>query len=51
MIKDKGSWLEIGMSIGHYLGTNAFIIFHILLFGFTEFVLRNGINVSKRYVD
>jgi hypothetical protein len=34
------SWLEIGSSISHFCGVNAFIIFHMLLFLFSNFILR-----------
>jgi len=51
LIKDIGSWREIGMSIGHYIGTNAFIVFYILIFGISQIVLRNGIILVKRHAD
>eukprot|EP01126_Amoeba_proteus_P032015 TRINITY_DN312_c0_g1_i5.p1 TRINITY_DN312_c0_g1~~TRINITY_DN312_c0_g1_i5.p1 ORF type:complete len:794 (-),score=147.17 TRINITY_DN312_c0_g1_i5:1424-3805(-) len=43
LVKDYGSWLDIGTSISHFCGTNGFILFHILLFLFSMFILRRGV--------
>uniref|UniRef100_A0A6B2KXJ3 GPI ethanolamine phosphate transferase 1 n=1 Tax=Arcella intermedia TaxID=1963864 RepID=A0A6B2KXJ3_9EUKA len=51
LIKDTGSWLEIGMSIGHFIGTNAFIVFYFVVFGIAQFVLRNGMSLEKKHFD
>jgi len=45
LVKDSGSWLEIGISIGHYVATKLSLAFHMLLFGFSQLVLRNGVTV------
>lgn len=41
LVKDSGSWLEIGLSISHFCITNAFILFANLLFLASRLLLRN----------
>lgn len=38
-VQDYGSWKEIGVSISHFAGANAFILFHIILFGFYQVLI------------
>ena len=51
LIKDTGSWQDIGMSIGHYLATKLCLIFHMLLFAFSRLILRNGVVFEKIHSD
>jgi len=43
MIKDSGSWRDIGMSIGHYVGMKLCLAFHMFLFALSSLVLRTGV--------
>jgi GPI ethanolamine phosphate transferase 1 len=44
LVRDSGSWLEIGVSISHFVITNAFILFVIVLFTLSH-VLVGSISV------
>ncbi|KAK5582661.1 hypothetical protein RB653_004246 [Dictyostelium firmibasis] len=39
LVKDTGSWLEIGVSISHYAISNAFIILQLLLFAVSSLLV------------
>lgn len=40
LVRDSGSWQDIGMSISFYVMTNAFLVFHFLMSGLSAFLLR-----------
>eukprot|EP01132_Coremiostelium_polycephalum_P001942 gene1942-2377_t len=42
LVKDTGSWLEIGTSISHYGISNAFIILQLLLFAVSSLLVPTG---------
>ena len=46
LIKDSGSWLEIGTSISHYVIIMAFILFHFILFTLSKFLTHTCLIVS-----
>lgn len=39
LVKDFGSWKEIGMSISHFAISNAFILINFILFAFSHLIL------------
>jgi phosphatidylinositol glycan class N len=39
LVRDSGSWLEIGTSISHFCIASAFIVFQILLFSFSHLLV------------
>jgi hypothetical protein len=40
LVRDEGSWQEIGISIGHFAISNFFIILQLLLFSLSSLILR-----------
>ncbi|EFA82521.1 phosphatidylinositol glycan [Heterostelium album PN500] len=51
LVKDTGSWLEIGISISHYAISNAFIILQLLLFAVSSALvpaINQSINKIKK---
>jgi phosphatidylinositol glycan class N len=48
LVRDNGSWLEIGSSISQFALTNFFLIIQLILFGISQFLLRK---VSKSSRD
>lgn len=46
LVKDYGSWLEIGTSISHYVIMMAFIIFLLLIFGLARLFTGASLTVS-----
>ncbi|RKO84660.1 hypothetical protein BDK51DRAFT_6195, partial [Blyttiomyces helicus] len=44
LVRDSGSWLEIGTTISHFVIASAFIVFQILLFT-ASFALVGGVLV------
>jgi phosphatidylinositol glycan class N len=48
LVRDYGSWLEIGSSISQFALTNFFLIIQLILFGISQFLLRK---VSKSSRD
>ena len=40
LVRDQGSWLEIGTSISHYVIMLSFIIFLLLIFGVARYFIR-----------
>jgi GPI ethanolamine phosphate transferase 1 len=51
LVRDSGSWLEIGTSISHFCIASAFIVFQILLFSISHFLVGGvmiPIKVSKK---
>lgn len=40
LVRDEGSWQEIGISIGHFAISNFFIILQLLLFSLSSMLLR-----------
>jgi GPI ethanolamine phosphate transferase 1 len=40
LVRDHGSWQDIGMSISYYVMANAFLVFHFLMSGLSAFLLR-----------
>ena len=41
LVRDDGSWLEIGTSISHYIINSSFIVFSILLFTISHVLVGN----------
>jgi phosphatidylinositol glycan class N len=46
LVKDNGSWKDIGMSISHFAIANAYIVIQLLLFGITQLILK-GLYLSS----
>ncbi|KAK6638188.1 hypothetical protein RUM44_008616 [Polyplax serrata] len=61
LIKNKGSWLDIGISISHYVIQQVTIVFLVVLFGIAKLLMSpynkdfnsggNGRNIGKRMKD
>jgi len=49
LVRDEGSWQDIGMSISHFAATNGMIFFQLLLLAFSQFVLRKT-KVERREI-
>ena len=49
LIKNKGSWLDIGMSISHYVLQQVTIVFLLILFYFAKFLLQFTYNTSNNF--
>ncbi|EEB11200.1 conserved hypothetical protein [Pediculus humanus corporis] len=47
LIKNKGSWLDIGMSISHYVLQQVTIVFLLILFYIAKFLLQFTYNTSN----
>jgi phosphatidylinositol glycan class N len=41
LVRDEGSWLDIGMSISHFAIMNAFLVFQLALVGISQYLLRH----------
>eukprot|EP01133_Synstelium_polycarpum_P013222 gene13222-15533_t len=48
LVKDTGSWLEIGTSISHYAISNAFIILQLLLFAVSSALVPTSITSGTK---
>jgi phosphatidylinositol glycan class N len=46
LVRDSGSWLEIGTSISHFVIVNTFILFQILLYGLSQLFI-GGLKEKK----
>ncbi|KAL5038050.1 Glycosyl phosphatidyl inositol anchor synthesis, variant 2 [Batrachochytrium dendrobatidis] len=54
LVRDDGSWLEIGTTISHFIIASAFIVFQIILFSVSHLLVGNvliphGVNSKKGY--
>jgi len=43
LVKDYGSWKDIGMSIGHFALGNFYILIQLLLFGVSQLLLTGAL--------
>jgi len=43
LVKNSGSWRDIGTSISHFIVANSFVIAQLLLFGAAKIILRNAV--------
>ncbi|CAH1756898.1 3923_t:CDS:2 [Entrophospora sp. SA101] len=50
LVKDYGSWLEIGTTISHFVISNLFSLFMIILFGLSE-ILVGKVRIDHSDVD
>jgi len=48
LVKDYGSWKDIGTSISHFGIANGFIVVQLLLFGITQLLIKNMFLTSPR---
>jgi len=49
LVKDSGSWKDIGMSISHFGLVNAFTLIQLGLFALCQVVLRNVSNDTEKH--
>ncbi|KAI8908971.1 Phosphatidylinositolglycan class N-domain-containing protein [Gorgonomyces haynaldii] len=48
LVQDNGSWLEIGTSISHFIIATTFIVFQIILFSVSHFLVGGVLVPQKR---
>ena len=48
LVKDVGSWKDIGTSISHFALANAFILIQLLLFAITNVMISNRTKTKYR---
>lgn len=51
LIKNKGSWLDIGTSISHYVIQQVTIVFLVLLFAVAKFLIKDSKYKNKKTVN
>lgn len=47
LVKNEGSWLEIGTSISHFVIVQTIVVFLIILYGIATFMTEAGFTSSK----
>jgi phosphatidylinositol glycan class N len=48
LVRDSGSWLEIGTTISHFCIASAFIVFQILLFSISHLLVGGVLIPAKK---